>query len=233
MPKVLFDNTCRTYPQYNTNIPDQYRADQFIKDFHARFTRPRRPMPRFVYMHLPNDHGDSPRPKDGYPFNQSYMADNDYALGRIVEYLSHTPYWRHMAIFVTEDDAQGGVDHVDTHRSLCLVISPWARRGYISHRHASLASMHKTMEQILGMRYLNQYDACATDLSDCFTTRPDYRPYRVVPVDRRIFDPARCKDPADPDFRRARQRPYPVMDDPEFIEREHRAQQRPPTRPRR
>jgi YVTN family beta-propeller protein len=228
MPKVLFDNTSRTYPQYNMNIPDQYRVDQFIGDFDARFTRRGRPMPRFVYLHLPNDHGDSPRPKDGYPYNPSYMADNDYALGRLVEYFSHTRYWRQMAIFVTEDDAQGGVDHVDAHRSLCLVISPWARRGYVSHRHASLASMHKTKALILGMRFLNQYDAAAADLSDCFTTRPDFRPYRVLPVDRRIFDPARCKDPTDPDFRRARLRPSPALDDPRFLDNEHRAQ-----RPRR
>jgi YVTN family beta-propeller protein len=227
MPKALFDNTSRTYPQFNTNIPDQYRADQFIRDFDARFTRPRRPMPRFVYLHLPNDHGAGPRPRDGYPFTESYMADNDYALGRIVEYLSHTPYWRHMAIFVTEDDAQSGVDHVDAHRSLCMVISPWVKRGHVSHRHASLASMHKTVELILGMRFLNQYDAVAADLADCFTPQPDLRPYRAVPVDRRLFDPRRCKDPTDPDFRRARRRPSVEMDDPVSIEREHRARLQP------
>jgi YVTN family beta-propeller protein len=232
MPKVLFDNTCRSYPQYNTNIPDQYRVDQFIRDFDARFTRRRKPMPRCVYLHLPNDHGAGPRPKDGYPYNPSYMADNDYALGRLVQYLSHTHYWRQMAIFVTEDDAQGGVDHVDAHRSLGLVISPWVRRGYVSHRHASLASLHKTTALILGMRFLNQYDAVAADLSDCFTARPDFRPYGVQPVDRRIFDPARCKDPSDPDFRRARLRPSPVMDDPRFLDNEHQTQRRPRTRRR-
>jgi DNA-binding beta-propeller fold protein YncE len=222
MPKALFDNTSRIYPQFNMNIPDQYRADQFIKEFTRRYLRGGRPMPRFLFMHLPNDHSAAPRPRDGYPYRESFVADNDYALGRIVAFLSRTRYWRRMAIFVTEDDAQSGVDHVDAHRSLLLVIGPWAKRGYVSHRHTSIASIHKTVSLILGLPFLNQYDAAASDLIDCLTATPDLRPYRAVPVDRRIFDPARCKDPRDPDYRAARRRPGPVMDDPRDAEAEHR-----------
>jgi hypothetical protein len=208
------------------NIPDQYRADQFIREFRSRYLTGRQSMPRFVFMHLPNDHGAGARPKDGYPYTESFMADNDYALGRIVQFLSRTRYWRRMAILVTEDDAQSGVDHVDAHRSLLLVISPWARRGHVSHRHTSIASIHKTIHLILGAPFLNQYDAGASDLSDCFTRTPDYRPYTALPVDRRIFDPARCKDPKDPDFQSARRRPTPKMDDPHLMETEHARRRR-------
>ena len=79
-------------------------------------------MPEFMTVILPNDHGAGERPEAGYPFRESYMADNDLAVGRIVEYLSRTPYWKDMLIVITEDDAQGGVDHVDAHRSVLMLI---------------------------------------------------------------------------------------------------------------
>ena len=151
-------------------------------------------------MILPNDHGSKPRPKDGYPFIESYMADNDLALGRIVEFLSNTPHWKEMAIFVTEDDAQAGLDHVDHHRSLLMVISPYAKKGYVSKKHTSFGSIIKSMELILGMPYLNQYDALATDSSDCFKTKPDFAPYRAVAEDTRIFIPQKVLDPYDKEF---------------------------------
>lgn len=213
MPKALFDNTSRNYPQFNMNIPDQYRADQFLKEFNEWFADNSRAMPRYIYIHLPNDHGARPRPKDGYPYLESYMADNDLALGRIVEALSRSRYWRQMAILVTEDDSQSGVDSVDAHRSVLLIISPYARRGYISHRHTDIESIHKTVFAIFGLPPLNQFDALASDFSDCFTTKPDFRPYRAMPVDRRIFDPAKAKDPLDPDYKQARLRPSIPLDD--------------------
>src|SRR5204862_6258344 len=122
------------------------------------------------------------RPDKGLPCLASYMAANDLALGRIVEFLTPTPYGRNMAIFVTQDDAGGEPDHVDAQRSVLLLISPWAKRGNVSHRHTTIVSMHRTLYEILGLSPLNMFDALANDFSDCFTTTPDYRPYTHVPV---------------------------------------------------
>jgi hypothetical protein len=105
-----------------------------------------------------------------------------------------------MAIVITEDDAQGGADHVDAHRSILMVISPYARKNHVSHTHASFGSIFKTFWNILGIPYLNQYDAGATDLSDLFTDQPDFTPYQAIPVDIRIFDPAKALDPYDEKF---------------------------------
>ncbi|GIV14639.1 MAG: hypothetical protein KatS3mg022_0074 [Armatimonadota bacterium] len=212
MPQVLYENTCREYPEYNTNIPDQYRADQFLKEFREKYLSGKEPLPRFLYIYLPNDHGGRIRAEKGYPYLESYMADNDLALGRVIEALSHSPWWKEMAIFITEDDAQAGIDHVDAHRSILLVASPWAKRGYVSHRQSSIASIMKTMYLILGIPYLNLYDAAANDLADMFSTEPDFTPYKALPVDPRIFDPEKAKDPSDPDYRKARLEPSPALD---------------------
>ena len=128
------------------------------------------------------------------------MMDNDLALGRIVEFLSHTPYWKNMAIVVTEDDSQDGRDHIDAHRSLLMVISPYAKQDYIGHQHYSFGSIFKTFWHLLGTPYLNQYDAAATDLSDLFGTEPDFTPYQAKPVDARVFDPQKALDPFDENF---------------------------------
>jgi len=219
MPKALFDNTCREFPIFNMNIPDQYRADWFIRDFSRLFLGPgARRMPAFVNVAICNDHGADPRPDRGYPYLASWMADNDLALGRIVEFLSQTPYWRNMAIFVTQDDSGGEPDHVDAQRSVLLVISPWVRRGYVSHRHTTILSMHRTLYRILGLPSLNMFDALANDFSDCFTDRPDFSPYRALPVDTRIFDPEKARRLNDPLARPRPQASVP-MDDPDDMER--------------
>jgi hypothetical protein len=219
MPEAAFRNTSRLYPGFNMTIPDQYRADVFLKDL-SRFASGQEPMPRFVFLLLPNDHGTAPSHQRGYPWLESYMADNDLALGRIVEALSKTPFWKEMAIFVTEDDAQAGRDHVDAHRSLCLAISPYAKRGHVSRKHVSIASITKTIYRLLGLPPLHLYDAAATDLSDLFTERPDFAPYEALPVDRRIFDPAKAGNPDDPDYVKARQAPGQELDDMEEAERQ-------------
>jgi hypothetical protein len=175
-------------------------------------------MPQVLTMMLPNDHGSGERPDDGYPYNESYMADNDLALGRVVEYLSRTPYWPNMAIVVTEDDPQGGVDHVDAHRSLLMVISPYARRGHVDHGHYSFGSIMKTFWHVLGTPYLNQYDAGATDLSGFFTDEPDLTPYHALAPDVRVFDPARALDPLDEDFNWEALSASPEMDDVEVMQ---------------
>jgi YVTN family beta-propeller protein len=218
MPKVLFDNTDFGYPIFNMNIPDQYRAHWFMQDVEKRFLHGGKKFPSFINITICNDHGTKPKPEKGYPYVASWMADNDLALGRMVEFLSHTRYWKNMAIFVTQDDSGGEPDHVDKQRSVLLVISPWAKRGYVSHRHTTILSMHRTLYEIFGLPALNMFDALANDFSDAFTTDPDFRPYSAVPVDRRIFDPEKAKDPKDPDYGQARKLPSIVMDDEDEVE---------------
>jgi hypothetical protein len=100
-----------------------------------------------------------------------------------------------------------------------LLISPWARRGYVSHRHTTIVSMHRTLYSVFGLPPLNMFDALANDFSDCFTTKPDFRPYKCVSVDPRIFDPEKAKDPKDPDYGKARRLPSFPLDDPDEMEK--------------
>jgi len=214
VPAPIFHRTSKTYPTYNMAIPDQFRASQFIEEFSERWLGKGETLPQLLTVILPNDHGAQERPEAGYPFRESYMADNDLALGRIVEFLSRTPYWERMAIVVTEDDAQDGVDHVDAHRSLLMLLSPYARRGYVSHVHYSFGSIFKTFWNLLGLPYLNQYDAGATDLADMFVAQPDRAPYSALAVDPRIFDPQKALTPLDEDFDWQALAESPVIDDP-------------------
>jgi len=217
MPEVLFENTSRSYASFNTNISDQYRFEQFQREFELRYASGREPLPQFLCIWLPNDHTAKPRAEDGYPYRASYVADNDLALGKLVELLSHSPFWKDMAIFITEDDAQDGRDHVDAHRSVLLAISPYARHG-VAHMHTSMASIMKTFDLVFGLPYLNQYDAAATDLSDMFADTPDFTPFEALPSDTRIFDPAKIHEPG----LELRARPGAPLDDPETIRREMR-----------
>ena len=217
VPMPLYRNTCWTYPNYNTNIPDQYRAAQFMADMNEQFVKAGKDIPRLLYIHLPNDHTAKPRAADGYPFAASYVADNDYALGRILEYLSHLPQWKQMAVFVTEDDAQGGVDHVDSHRTVLLAAGPWVKRGHLSRVNSSFPGLMKTIFRTLGLPPLNLFDALASDLSDVYTDQPDFAPYEVVPVNAELFDPKKAKDPLDP-------APSERMDDPRVVREQHKKQ---------
>ncbi len=216
MPDALYRNSSRKYPNFNMNIPDQFRASQFINEIDALYKKPGKDLPRFIFIHLPNDHMTKPRPEDGYPVQASYVADNDYALGRIMEYLSHSPWWKDMAVFVTEDDSQGGVDHVDSHRTVMMMAGPYVKQGYVAHTNTSFPGMLKTVFRTLGMPALNLYDAAAADLSDSFTSTPDFRPYDLLPVDKAIFDPANAREPLDP-------KPATKMDDPRELKRQHEA----------
>jgi YVTN family beta-propeller protein len=216
-PAELAEHTSRLFATYNTSIPDQFRVDMFIKEYAERWAGEGQKFPSFVTIYLPNDHGAGERPEDGYPFRQSYMADNDLALGRLVEFLSRTPYWKEMAIIVTEDDPQNGVDHVDAHRSLLMVISPWAKKDWVSHVHASFGSIIKTAWHVLGLPYLNQYDGGANDLGDMFCGQPDFTAYSALPADPRIFDPQKALDPLDEKFNWRALQDSPVLDDPETI----------------
>jgi YVTN family beta-propeller protein len=190
MPDPLYRNTSRAYPGFNIHISDQYRASAFIREIDDRYVKTGAALPQFLYIHLPGDSLAAERPEEGYPYEESFLADNDYALGRILEYLSATKWWKEMAVFVTEDDAEGGYDHIDARRTLLLCAGPWAKRNYVSHTNTSIPGLVKTVFRLLHLPPLNLFDATAADLSDCFTTNPDFAGYGVLDVDKRLFDPA-------------------------------------------
>jgi YVTN family beta-propeller protein len=198
LPAPLFDRSSKAFPTYNMAVPDQFRADIFMKEFNQRWGNGG--LPQLITLMLPNDHGTNERAKAGFPFVESYMADNDLAVGRTIEFLSRTPYWKNMLVVILEDDPQGGVDHIDAHRSPLLVISPWVKKDYVSHVHSSFGSVFKTFWNTLKMPYLNHYDAGATDLADFFTNQPDFTPYNAIAIDPRLFDPQKALDPFDEKF---------------------------------
>ena len=188
MQKALFNRTSHDYAGFNTNIPDQYRMDQFEREFTARWIKGKEKLPSFLTMQVPNDHGADIRPQDGYLYKSSFMVDNDLAVGRILHFLSRTKYWKNMLVIITEDDPQGGADHVDAHRSVLMMAGPYVKRGYVSHTHANFGSILKTIYNLLGVPYVNQFDATASLLQDFFTPKPDYTPYTMELHDSRIFD---------------------------------------------
>jgi len=183
----------RVFAEGGIETPDQQRADDFIRVVEETYRKPGEDLPAFLYIRLPNDATANARPADGYPFSESFVADNDYALGRIVEYLSQSPWWESMAIFVTEDSADGGIDHIDSHRTIMLAISPYARRNYVSRRNSSFPGLLKTVFGILGIPPMNLFDATATDLSDCFTTDADFTPYKAQTIREELFVPERAE----------------------------------------
>ena len=207
MPKSLYNNTSRDFPIFNMNIPDMYRAEWFREEVERKFVKGGEKFPSFVNICICNDHGTGPNAKKGYPYHASWMADNDYSLGTIVEYLSHTPYWKNMLILVTQDDSGGEPDHIDTQRSVLLAISPWVKHHTVSHRHTTITSMHRTLYEIFGLPPLNLFDALSNDFSDCFTDKPDFTPYAAEKVDRRLFDWPKSRDKNDPYYIKARKLP--------------------------
>lgn len=188
MQKALFSRTSRAYPGYNTNIPDQYRVNQFEKEFTRKWIVGKETMPSLITIQLPNDHIAKARPEDGYTSAHSFMADNDLALGRILHFLSRTKYWKNMLVIITEDDPQGGVDHIDAHRSILMMAGPYVKKGHISKTHANFGAILKTIYNISGVPYVNQYDVTSSLLQDFFTDQPDYTPYTLEMHDTRIFD---------------------------------------------
>ncbi len=225
MQKALYPRTSHNYAGFNTNIPDQFRMDQFEGEFTKMWLKGKNKMPQLITMQVPNDHTASPRPEYGYPFYHSYVADNDLAIGRILHFLSRTPYWKNMLVIITEDDPQGGVDHVDAHRSILMMAGPYVKHGYVSHTHANFGSILKVIYTILNVPYVNQYDATATLLQDFFTDKPDYKPYSLVFPSKEVFDPqiAMKRYNRKIDWRKVMK--GPEMDDEDDLRKEHYKQQ--------
>ena len=158
-------------------IPDQFRADFFLKElkeFEAKGE-----FPNLVFICLPNDHTSGTSP--GNPTPASCMADNDLAFGRIIEGLSQSPFWKDMAIFSIEDDPQDGWDHISGYRTTAYCISPYVKRGQVVSTQYNTTSIIRTIEQILGMPPMNQFDASATPMFDCFTETPNMTRFQSVP----------------------------------------------------
>jgi hypothetical protein len=163
---------------YDLDYPDVKRAERFISEL-KRFEAAGE-MPRMQVMRLPNDHTYGTRV--GKPTPTAMVADNDLALGMTIEAISKSKFWKETAVFVIEDDAQNGPDHVDAHRVTALVVSPYTKRTYVDSTLYSTTSMLRTMELILGLKPMSQFDAAARPMYNSFTAKPDVTPYsHVVP----------------------------------------------------
>jgi hypothetical protein len=160
------------------------RAERFLAEL-KRFEQEGQ-MPRLQIVRLPNDHtaGSSA----GKLTPTAYVAENDLALGMLVEGISRSKFWPQTAIFVVEDDAQNGPDHVDAHRSVAFVISPYTKRGVVDSTFYSTCSMLRTMELILGLKPMSQFDAAARPMYNSFQSKPDYRPYRCRPAQASLHE---------------------------------------------
>ncbi len=184
---VLRDHFDPLYPDFNTDYPDQLRTDEFMNEFGA-YVRARQEnesadfqLPAFVLLYLPDDHTGGTRPERPRP--AASVADNDLAVGRVVEAVSHSPYWDDTAIFILEDDAQNGADHVDAHRSIALVVSKYspgtAAEPYVDHRFYTTVNMIHTMEMLLGLPPMNQNDAYAPVMGPIFSGPGNQPPYQA------------------------------------------------------
>jgi hypothetical protein len=165
----LNDISVHGYPGGDLSIPDIYRSEIWKRDFEKNG-------PANLNMFwFPNDHTGGPTT------GPAQVADNDLAVGKVVDEISHSKYWKDSAIFVVEDDSQAGVDHVDGHRAPIQIISPWAQHGAVDSRYYTQITMIRTIEQILGIHPMNQKDSAATPMGTAFTNKPDYTPFTALP----------------------------------------------------
>jgi YVTN family beta-propeller protein len=184
------------YVGWEMSVPDQFRADFILNELKQYEAKGE--FPALTIICLPNDHTSGT--KKGTPTPAACVADNDLAFGRIVAALSQSRFWKEMAIFGIEDDPQAGWDHVSGYRTTAYVISPFAKRKSVVSTQYNTTSILRTIEQILGLPVMNQFDASATPMFDCFTETPDYTPFTAVaanmPPDQMNPDPTTIRDPA-------------------------------------
>ncbi|MET8182003.1 alkaline phosphatase family protein [Streptomyces sp. NPDC005336] len=165
----LNDVSVHGFPKFDTSVPDVYRAEIWKQDFEKNG-------PANLNMFwLSSDHTGGP------VSGASQVADNDLAVGKIVDKISHSKYWKDSAIFVVEDDSQAGLDHVDGHRAPVQIISPWAKHSTVDSHYYSQINMARTIEQILGIQPMNQKDTAATPMASAFTQKPDFKPFTALP----------------------------------------------------
>jgi YVTN family beta-propeller protein len=182
--KTLEPYLCPGAIGFPITVPDIYRADQFIGEL-KRFESEGK-LPNLMIMLLPNDHTSGTKP--GMPTPDASGADNDLALGQVVEAVTHSKFWKDTAIFVVQDDPQNGFDHIDGHRTVAMVISPYTPRHAVDSTNYNQTSMVRTIELILGLPPMNQLDASATPMTGCFGAQANLEPYVAVknnvPLDR-------------------------------------------------
>lgn len=165
-----------TFPGYDMNISDQVRFEAWKKEFDGYVSSGK--LPQLSVVRLPRDHTNGTRV--GSPIPAAYVADNDLALGKLVEAISNSVYWKDTAIFVLEDDAQNGADHVDAHRMPALAISAYSKRNIRDHTMYSTSSMLRTIELILGLSPMTQFDAAATPMIAAFQDSPNLASYKAI-----------------------------------------------------
>jgi YVTN family beta-propeller protein len=163
---------------FDLSYPDVKRTERFVAELKRMEAED--DMPRLQILRLPNDHTHGTT--SGFPTPTAYAADNDLAMGQLVEAVSRSKFWPQTAIFVVEDDAQNGPDHVDAHRTTAYVISPYTKRGAVDSTMYSTTSMLRTMELILGLKPMSQFDAAATPMFNSFQAAPDLSPYQALPA---------------------------------------------------
>ena len=181
---ILKNNMCSYYTGWNMDVRDTSRFYQWKKDFDSMVGI--NAVPHFNTIRFGNDHTEGLRKNKHTPY--AYVADNDLAVGLFVEHLSKSSIWKESAVFIVEDDAQNGPDHVDAHRSTGYVISPYVKRNYVDHSMYSTSSFLRTIELILGMPPMTQYDAAAKSLWQSFTLNADFSSYEHLPANINLND---------------------------------------------
>lgn len=170
---------CPTYPSFDDHrVPDVLRAKVFIDELKQFEAMDGDQLPELMILALPNDHTAGTRP--GLPTPRAMVANNDLALGQIIEALSKSRFWKNTVVFITEDDSQSGWDHVSAYRTVGTIISPYTRTGSVNHTNYNQPSMVRTIEQILGLRPMNIMDATAKPMFDCFGQKADLTPYQII-----------------------------------------------------
>jgi len=164
---------CPNFESFNQDVMDTTRFHQWRKDFEVLLSQNK--VPQFNSLRFPNDHTEGQKIGKKTPF--AYVADNDYAVGLFVDYLSKSPIWKETAIFIVEDDAQNGPDHVDAHRTTAYLAGGFVKRGFVDHTPYSTSSMLRTMELILGLPPMSQYDAAATPMFNCFAKEANLKTF--------------------------------------------------------
>ncbi|HCU18157.1 MAG TPA: hypothetical protein DF818_02625 [Bacteroidales bacterium] len=175
---VLENHYCKSYSGYNLSIRDTTRFYQWKRDFDSLLAADA--VPQFNSLRFGNDHTEGLSLGKPSPF--AHVADNDLAVGLFVDYLSHSPIWKECLVIVVEDDAQNGPDHVDAHRSPAFLAGGYVKQGFVDHTAYTTSSLLRTMELILGLPPMSQYDASATPLWRCFDNTPDHPAFNVKPL---------------------------------------------------
>ena len=177
LPSIV-DHFCPGFPDFDLSIQDVYREKVWEHDFDSLLAN--NALPKFSTLRYPDDHTSGMRKGAYTPY--AAAADNDLAVGRFIEHISNSPIWKESAIFIVEDDAQNGPDHVDAHRSTAYLISPYVKRNFVDHTMYSTSGLLRTIELILGLPPMSQYDAAAMPLFRSFTAAPDFTPYTTIPA---------------------------------------------------